>query len=103
MLRSPPGGLTGPFRRSSDVGLECPAEAAYSSSMDDTPHLAPAAPPADDAEPEFAPAGAPPHVAVAPGVLDQDHIVVRADDDTDEDYAARSRVFAAALAFARDG
>jgi hypothetical protein len=71
--------------------------------MDDTPHLAPAAPPTDDAEAEFAPTGAPPHVAVAPGVLDQTHIVVRADDDTDEDYAARCRVFAAALAFARNG
>jgi hypothetical protein len=66
--------------------------------MNDTPHLAPA----DDPAAEFAPADAPPHVAVAPGVLDQDHVVVR-DDDTDENYAARSRVFAAALAFARNG
>lgn len=58
----------------------------------------PAAPP-----PELAPPGAPPHVAVAPGVLDQAHVVIRADDDSDEDYAARCRVFAAALDFARKG
>jgi len=38
---------------------------------------------------------------VAPGLLDQEHVVIRADDDTDEDYEARCRVFAAALAFAR--
>ncbi len=56
-----------------------------------------------DAEPELAPPGTPPHVAVAPGVLDKEHVVIRADDDTDEDYVARSRLFAAALAFARKG
>jgi len=52
--------------------------------------------------PEHAPPGAP-HVAVAPGVLDQAHVVVRAVDDSDEDYAAHCRVFAAALDFAREG
>jgi hypothetical protein len=52
---------------------------------------------------ELAPPGTSPHVAVAPGVLDHEHAVIRAADDTDEDYAARSRVFAAALAFARKG
>jgi hypothetical protein len=62
-------------------------------------HRRPAAPPS----PELAPPGAPPHVAVAPGVLDQAHVVIRADDDSDEDYAARCRVFAAALDFARKG
>jgi hypothetical protein len=36
-------------------------------------------------------------------VLDKEHVVIRADDDTDEDYEARSRLFAAALAFARKG
>jgi hypothetical protein len=52
---------------------------------------------------QLAPPGTPPHVAVAPGVLDKEHVVIRADDDTDEDYEARSRLFAAALAFARKG
>jgi len=52
---------------------------------------------------ELAPAGTPPHVAVAPGVLDQEHVVIRSADDTDEDYEARRKVFAAALAFARKG
>jgi hypothetical protein len=53
--------------------------------------------------PELAPPGSPPSVAVAPGLLDQDHVVIRSHDDTDEDYEARCRVFAAALAFARNG
>jgi hypothetical protein len=53
--------------------------------------------------PELAPAGTPPHVAVAPGVLDQEHVVIRSADDTDEDYEARRKVFAAALVFARKG
>jgi hypothetical protein len=52
---------------------------------------------------ELAPPGTSPHVAVAAGLLDQQHVVIRADDDTDEDYEARCRVFAAALAFARKG
>jgi hypothetical protein len=52
---------------------------------------------------ELAPPGTPPHVAVAPGVLDQEHVVIRAADDTDEDYEARTRVVAAALNFARKG
>jgi hypothetical protein len=53
--------------------------------------------------PEVAPPGSAPSVAVAPGLLDQDHVVIRSDDDTDEDYEARCRVFAAALAYARNG
>ena len=48
-------------------------------------------------------AGTPPHVAVVPGVLDQEHVVIRSADDTDEDYEARRKVFAAALVFARKG
>jgi hypothetical protein len=36
-------------------------------------------------------------------VLDQEHVVIRSADDTDEDYEARRKVFAAALAFARKG
>ena len=65
--------------------------------------IRPPSPPPHDAAPELAPADAPPHVAVAPGVLDKEHVVIRAPDDTDEDYEARSRLVAAALAFARKG
>jgi hypothetical protein len=37
-----------------------------------------------------------PHVAVAPSLLGQDPVVVRADDDTDADYTARVRLLAEA-------
>jgi len=52
---------------------------------------------------ELEPAGTPPHVAVAPGLLDGDHIVTREADDTDADYEARRRLLAAALRVARQG
>jgi hypothetical protein len=52
---------------------------------------------------ELAPAGTPPHIAVAPGLLDQEPVVSREDDDTDEDYEARCRLSAAVLRFARQG
>jgi hypothetical protein len=39
-----------------------------------------------------------PHVAVAPGLLEQRPVVVREEDDTDADYEARTRLLAAALA-----
>ena len=58
-------------------------------------------PPAPDAE--LAPPGTPPHVAVAPGLPDQPHVVAREDDDTGADYEARSRLLAAALRVARQG
>jgi hypothetical protein len=48
---------------------------------------------------ELAPSGSAPHVAVAARLRDQPHVVIRAEDDTDEDYEARSRLLAAALAF----
>jgi hypothetical protein len=44
-----------------------------------------------------------PHVAIAPGVLEHEHIVIRAEDDTDLDYEARVRLVAAALGFAHTG
>ena len=55
------------------------------------------------APPDLAPPGTPPHVAVAPGLLDRKHVVIRAADDTDEDHAAKQRLLDAALAFARKG
>ncbi len=55
--------------------------------------------PAPARQPELAPPGTPLHVAVAPGLRDQVHVIIRAEDDTDEDYEARSRLLAAILAF----
>lgn len=52
-------------------------------------------------EPELAPAGTPLHVAVAPGLLDKEHVVIRTDDDTDEDYAAKQHLLDALLAHAK--
>jgi hypothetical protein len=69
--------------------------------MNDTPHTAPLWPYGPEAD--LAPPGTPPHVAVAPGLLDQQHVVVRADDDTDEDYEAKQQLLDAVLAFARRG
>jgi len=54
-------------------------------------------------QPDLAPPGTPPHVAVAPGLLDREHVVTREDDDTDADYEARCRLLAAALRVARQG
>jgi hypothetical protein len=49
-------------------------------------------------QPELGPPGTPPHVAVAVGLQEQAHDIIRAEDDTDEDYEARRRLLAAALA-----
>jgi hypothetical protein len=54
-------------------------------------------------QPDLAAPDTPPHVAVAPGLLDHAHAVIRADDDTDEDYIAKQRLLDAALAIARKG
>lgn len=51
---------------------------------------------------ELAPPGTPTHVAVEPGLLDQDHVVIRADDDTDEDYQGKQRLLVAVLAVVRN-
>jgi hypothetical protein len=68
----------------------------YFAPMDQTPP-----PPAPAREPELAPPGSPLHVAVAPGLLNQEHAVIRAEDASGEDCEAPSRLLAAALAFAR--
>jgi hypothetical protein len=52
-------------------------------------------------QPDLAPAGTPLHVAVAPGLLDMEHTVIRADDDTDEDYERKQRLLDAMLAYAK--
>jgi hypothetical protein len=51
--------------------------------------------------PDLAPPGTPLHVAVAPGLLEQKHVVTRDDDDTDEDYEAKQRLLDAVLAYAK--
>jgi hypothetical protein len=43
----------------------------------------------------------PPHVAVAPDLLDQEHTVFREDDDADADHELRRRLLGAALRIAR--
>jgi hypothetical protein len=54
-------------------------------------------------QPELSPAGTPPHVAVAPGLLDQAHTVVREPGESDERYRARCELLAAVLDFAKQG
>ena len=81
--------------------VECRAGCAYCLSMNDTPHPALSPDRPDGAEADLAPAGTPLHVAVAPGVLDKEHVVIRADDDTDEDYEAKQRLLDAMLAYAK--
>jgi hypothetical protein len=50
--------------------------------------------------PELAPAGTPLHIAVAPGVLDQTHTVIREPDDTDESYQRRCELLTVLLDYA---
>jgi hypothetical protein len=54
-------------------------------------------------QPELAPAGTPPHVAVAPGLLDQAHTVVREPGESAERYRSRCELLAAVLDFAKKG
>ncbi len=51
-------------------------------------------------EPELAPPGTPPHIAVAPGLLDQQHTVIREPGETDERYQSRCELLAALRDFA---
>jgi putative lipase involved disintegration of autophagic bodies len=55
------------------------------------------------APPDLAPAGTPLHIAVAPGLLDHEHVVIHEDDDTDETYQSRCDMVAALLDYARKG
>jgi Arc/MetJ-type ribon-helix-helix transcriptional regulator len=52
-------------------------------------------------QPRSAPSDTPAHVAVAPGLLDHEHVVVRDEEDTDADYEARRRLLDLALRVAR--
>lgn len=52
-------------------------------------------------KPELSPPGTPLHVAVAPGLLDQKHTVIREPGESDERYKSRCELFAALLDYAK--
>jgi len=52
-------------------------------------------------EPELAAPASPPHVAVAPGLLDQEHVVTREPGESDERYRSRCELLAAVLKYAK--
>lgn len=54
-------------------------------------------------EPDLAPPGTEVWLAVAPGLLGQEIVPVREDDDLDEDVEASQRLLTAVLDFARKG
>ncbi len=60
------------------------------------------APPAHPT-PELAPSGTPLHIAVAPGLLDLKHTVVREPDESDERYQSRCDLLDALLDHAKSG
>jgi hypothetical protein len=51
----------------------------------------------------LAPPGAPLHIAVAPGLLDQEHTVIREPGESDENYRSRCELLAALLDYAKQG
>jgi hypothetical protein len=56
---------------------------------------------ATDIHDELAPPGAPPHIAVAPGLLDQEHVVAREPGESDERYQSRCELLAILLDHAK--
>jgi hypothetical protein len=56
-----------------------------------------------DSQPELAPFGAALHIAVAPGLLDQEHTVEREPGESDEHYQSRCNLVAALLDYAKQG
>ena len=71
--------------------------------MNDIPHPAPTHRSRAKSYSELVPPGTPLHIAVAPGLLDQEYVAVRHEGDTDEDYEASKRLLAAVLDYARKG
>jgi hypothetical protein len=65
--------------------------------------LHPTSPQPSDAEPEPAPPGTPPHIAVAPGLLDHQHTVIREPGENDESYQSRCELLAVLLDFVQPG
>jgi hypothetical protein len=53
--------------------------------------------------PELASPGAPLHIAVARGLLDQEHAVIREPGESDERYRSRCELLAALLDYAKQG
>jgi hypothetical protein len=54
-------------------------------------------------QPECAPGGAAVALTVASGLIDHEHVGIREDDETDEDFEASKRKLTAVLDFARKG
>jgi hypothetical protein len=52
-------------------------------------------------KPELAPSGTPLHVAVAPGLLDEKHTVIREPGESDERYQSRCDLLAALLDYTK--
>ena len=71
--------------------------------MNDIPHPAPTHRSRAKSYSELAPSSTPPHIAVAPGLLDREHVAIRHEGDTDEDYEASKRLLAALLDYAKQG
>jgi hypothetical protein len=67
------------------------------------PEIPPTPPEPLTAEEELAPPGTRLSLTVVPGLLDQEHLAIRDDGDTEEDFESSKRLLAAVLAFARKG
>jgi hypothetical protein len=81
-------------------GLESPVTTAYSPWMNE---IRPSRRRRVETKPDVAPPGTPLHIAVAPGMLDREHTVVREPGESDERYRSRCDLFAALLDYAREG
>jgi hypothetical protein len=53
-------------------------------------------------EQELAPQGTPPHIAVALGLLDQEHAVIREPGESDESYQSRCELLRALIDHAKN-
>jgi hypothetical protein len=51
---------------------------------------------------ELAPPDAPLHIAVAPGVLDRQHTVIREPNESDESYRSRCELLAALTTYVKN-
>ena len=60
-------------------------------------------PPPDTPSSRVGPPGSPLHIAVAPGMLDQKHTVIREPGESDERYQSRCELLAALLDHAKQG
>ena len=54
------------------------------------------------AERKLAPPGTPPHISVAPGLLDHEHTVIREPGESDESYQSRCELLRALIDHAKN-